>query len=121
MDIKRIVVDELPECCSSCQFHIVLDYVGRDWCTAAKKTILEKITYKLISPSWCPLQVEEECRWKVETEGSIYDSITDRDEDYRCLNCNYIVSTADFEDVLGGKHHVKFCPNCGKRIRYEEE
>ena len=101
MDIKRIVVDELPECCSSCQFHIVLDYVGKDWCTAAKKTILEKITYKLISPSWCPLEVEEVCEW-VEIEDGCFTTIHETG------------------GLAPTNHEFTFCPDCGKRIKYVE-
>jgi hypothetical protein len=110
MEVKRIVVDELPECCSSCQFHIVLDYVGKDWCTAAKKTILEKITYKLISPSWCPLQVEDECVWVREKTDRGYAAFYIPKDHEQHIDC-YTQDAGTYD----------YCPTCGKRIKYVEE
>jgi hypothetical protein len=59
MNVIEIVVHDLPEYCNGCQFHIVLDYVGKDWCTAYEKVISERINYVLQKPSWCPLVLQK--------------------------------------------------------------
>ena len=58
MNVIKIVVHELPEYCNSCQFHTILDYVGKDWCVASEKTLSEKLNYILPKPLWCPLVLQ---------------------------------------------------------------
>jgi len=113
MKVKRIVVDELPKNCASC-FYCGTDYSERPVCFALEKEkdigyVVLGDRYPETRPSWCPLQVEDECMWKIETslKGSRFE---------------WRVYKSPHEGVvesMGGR--FTFCPVCGKRIRYEEE
>jgi len=100
MEIKKIVVDELPESCKDCLFSNK-DSFGYIWC----KPVQNRVSKTLIGlPSWCPLQVEDECVW-------ILSNFDGRKMYNSPESSGY--HTAYLEFI--------FCPVCGKRIRYEEE
>ena len=58
------------------------------------------------------LQAERDqvCEWKA-----------DRADDYYDTSCNDFYRKKIIDDYLGGKLYCKFCPSCGKRIKYVEE
>ena len=99
MEIKRIIVDELPTSCIKCNLYIDVDF--SPYCPVlSRKFNLENEGYAARLDD-CILQVEDECVWEEDDE-FIYNYWT---------GCNTLI------DGVG----YKFCPNCGKRIRYEEE
>ncbi|MDD5294084.1 MAG: hypothetical protein PHW40_07260 [Candidatus Izemoplasmatales bacterium] len=112
MNVKRIVVDEVPEDgCSECCFSKVFtSKFGNDKvrCVATNKSVSDfAFGYtKQPRPEWCPLEVEEVCEFKAEppNEFGYVHSKT---------GCGYT-----YTDVC---HEFIFCPNCGKRIKYESE
>ena len=53
---------------------------------------------------------EQTCEWKA-----------DRADDYYDTSCNDFYRKKIIDDYLGGKLYCKFCPSCGKRIKYVEE
>jgi len=112
MEVKRIVVDELPESCNKCQFCHVLDYVGKRWCFLVQKEVPEK-EYNKKRLDICSLQVEDECVYTGEYGG--YDEYGDAVFFSKKTTCS-------------DKHVQKisvpnntFCPNCGRPIKYKEE
>jgi len=117
MEVKRIVVDELPKNCASC-FYCGTDYSERPVCFALEKEkdigyVVLGYRYPEIRPSWCPLQVEDECVYTGEYGG--YDEYGDVIFFSKKTTC----SDSHFQKVSIPNN--TFCPNCGKRIRYEEE
>lgn len=50
---------------------------------------------------------DDSCEWKLDKAGDYYES-----------NCNDFYRKNIIDDYLGGKYYCKFCPNCGKRIKY---
>ena len=109
MNVKQIVVDELPTNCIDCQFHQILDYVGAHHCTGKPRTITHDKHGDLSRPSWCPLQVEEVCEWVLEKTDRGYAAFyipKDHEQHQDCFTQN-----ADT---------FKYCPSCGKRIKYVE-
>jgi hypothetical protein len=112
MEVKRIVVDELPESCNKCQFCHVLDYVGKRLCFLVQKEVPEK-EYNKKRLDICSLQVEDECVYTGEYGG--YDEYGDAVFFSKKTTCS-------------DKHVQKisvpnntFCPNCGRPIKYKEE
>ena len=110
MDIKRIVVDEIPECCRKCDLMLYSMSQEKYYCYVNKKTI-----YPSLRPSWCPLQVEDECVWKLTYCGKSEEAC-DYGEglylgEYKCTDGWY----------QGYKPDYTFCPNCGKHIKYVEQ
>jgi len=87
MNVKRIVVGEIVGNCFECDFCVLL---GGNYICDIKHAVLFH-DLKTGKPSWCPLEVENECVWGTHT----FDELADGD--------------------------WKYCPSCGKRIRYEEE
>ena len=100
MEIKRIIVDELPESCYNCRFPEAFHYATEWKCTITGKYMgdCDKRRHKD-----CPLDVEKECVW--------------------VLNVDYTTSCGEWIDSdIQNMHDCTFgfCPNCGKRIRYKE-
>lgn len=63
-------------------------------------------------PTWCPLEIEEECVWSGNYGGE--DENGDRVFFSKKTSCSDVhIQTVNIPDY-------KFCPNCGKRIRYAE-
>ena len=112
MNVKRIIVDELPEICNFCQFEDILDYVGCHFCYAKRKSISREKNYNLSRPSWCPLVIDECCEWHGEYGG--YDEHGDMIFFARKTGCSdshiQKVSVVDYT----------YCPNCGRKIKYVE-
>lgn len=62
------------------------------------------------------VDVPEVCEWKLEIYNG-YDGDHDAD---RTTACGTYYNAYDIDDYLGGIEKVKYCPNCGKRIKYVE-
>jgi len=109
MKVKLIIVDELPENCLSCD---ISQKHGLDfYCPLINKVLYDALGYL---PENCPLVVEDVCKWKLTDCG------ISEDEpyaphiwlgEYKCEDGWY----------QGEKPYYKFCPLCGKRIKYVEE
>jgi hypothetical protein len=109
MEIKKIVVDELPESCKDCLFSNK-DSFGYIWC----KPVQNRVSKTLIGlPSWCPLQVEDACVYTGEYGGW--------DENGDTIFFSKKTTCSDKHIQKVSIPNNTFCPNCGKRIRYEEE
>ena len=109
MNVKKIVVDELPEDgCSECCFSKVFtSKFGNDKvrCVATNKSVSDfAFGYtKQPRPSWCPLVVDECCEWGIlDAENGMYG-----------INCEYM-------GMIHIDFHYTFCPMCGKPIKYVE-
>ena len=121
MNVIKIVVDELPECCGKCKFVKDNYYYSlslNPTCTVSKGDYV--IDNPDTRPPWCPLVVEECCEWKLVVTKYPYESVTEWDEDMVCQSCRFIVPCTVLEDHLGGIEECKYCPSCGKRIKYVE-
>ena len=110
MEIKQIIVDELPENCTYCLLLEIIEGCRHDsyCCMAIEKN--NWIDYSETRPTWCPLVVEKVCEWKF---------IKCKDEDYKfriIRNC-----LPEFKLWVNKLQRDPFCPNCGRKIRYEEE
>ena len=96
MNVKKIVVDELPNMCIDCK----LSFYSRDnevyICFATKN----RIANSQVIPEACPLEVEEVCEWVWE-------------EYEMCISPHNNGNWCD-------KDEYQFCPTCGKRIKYVE-
>jgi hypothetical protein len=111
MEIKRIIVDELPDCCLDCDYIGSMLFSNKDYCESAHKEIMSDIEIER-SPL-CPLDVEKECIWLGEYYG--YDENGDMIFVSKKTGCSDVhIQAVKVPDNT-------FCPNCGKRIRYEEE
>ena len=111
MNVLRIVVNELPESCRACKLHTVIPANFNVQLACFITGTINRTPNT--RPTWCPLVVEvpEVCEWKKheliaplysdETSFSFYEACVD---DY---NTNIV------EDW-------KFCPSCGKPIKYIE-
>ena len=108
MEVKRIVVDELPECCRKCDLMLYSMSQEKYYCYVNKKII-----YPTLRPSWCPLQVEDECVWTGEYSG--WDENGDTIFFAKKTGC----SDSHVQKVTVPNN--VYCPNCGKRIKYVEE
>lgn len=99
MDVKQIIVDELPENCIECEFSqgIIPENL---FCIIANEKIKCNPCNK--RPSWCPLEVEQVCEWTEDKEG--------------CF-----MTIHETGGVAPENHEFTFCPDCGKRIKYIEE
>lgn len=56
MNVKRIVVDELPNSCSKCNLYLGVDAFNS--CMVVRKPPYKPYETRA---SWCPLEVEEVC------------------------------------------------------------
>jgi len=108
MNVKKIVVDELPNMCIDCK----LSFYSRDnevyICFATKN----RIANSQVIPDWCPLEVEEVCEWNGEYGG--YDEHGDMIFFSKKTGC----SDVHIQKVSVPNNN--FCSNCGKRIKYVE-
>jgi len=99
MNVLKIVVDELPENCLSCD---ISQKHGLDlYCPLINKVLYDAIGYL---PEDCPLVVEECCEWKKGKNHSLY--------------FNPHIETMGY--IASAKNDLKFCHDCGKRIKYIE-
>jgi hypothetical protein len=97
MNVKRIVVDELPEVCWNCKLYVWIDAFS--FCGGMKKAVPpDEVNYE--RPDWCPLVVEECCEWVLE-------------EYEMCISPHNNGNWCD-------KDEYQFCPTCGKHIKYVE-
>lgn len=107
MEVKLIVMDELSDIYRDCEFMVIRTYSGVYWCSRKKQSILNLYSSILSRPSWCPLVVEDECVWVF---------------DYRIDNAmRDIAPSCCVGEFSMNKPKYDHCPNCGKRIKYEEE
>lgn len=114
MEIEKIVLkagSELPSSCRECLLSRLAPRKGGLFDVRCSAT--QKYTKTKQIPSWCPLQVEDECRWKGElvcgaNNTTYYDYIPPKD-------CSNSIAIPEW---LQKEYH--FCPVCGKRIRYVE-
>lgn len=103
MEIKKIVVDKLPEKgCYVCRFNSTLNYCSPEEpmefyliCTIKSSQIMTNEKY--YRPSWCPLVVEEVCEW---------------------VHKFYDTYKSDCKESIVSESSYIYCPNCGKRIMY---
>ena len=117
MEIKQIIVDELPNSCLECHLQHIEQYGSCNepqqeigyWCEAYEKEIESSVDV-YTRPTWCPLVIENECVWEREkTERGWAAFYIPKDHEQH----------RDFFTQDAGEY--KFCPNCGRKIRYEEE
>lgn len=98
MNVKKIVLkigEELPENCWECD---VCQGISPDYLYCLVKHI--DVDAHSTRPDWCPLVVDECCEW-VKEEFEMYISPH---------------NNGDWSE----KDDYKFCPSCGKRIKYVE-
>ena len=106
MEVKQIVVDMLPKDCSHCKLSGV---------TERNKWFCGIMSFRTIGieprcPSWCPLQIEDECLSTI-FEQNYQTSDGKWESAYRCR------TGCGVQQKISSTH----CHDCGKRIRYEEE
>jgi len=115
MNVLRIVVDEIPEYgCDDCQIRKPsISISGYDifMCSAVDEDVTEH-TQNATRPARCPLVVEvpEVCEWireKTERGYAAFYIPKDHEQHPDC----YTQDAGEY----------KFCPNCGKPIKYMEE
>lgn len=114
MNVLKIVVDEVPECCDLCWFvgYSEGGYSKHNghFCegtNAVKENKIISVDPYKSRPDWCPLVVEEVCEWK---EHMKYNTSCDVEFDCEIHYMN-----------LEDDSKIHFCPNCGKPIKYVEE
>ena len=111
MNVLKIVVDEMPESCRACKLHTVIPAnFNVQLACFITGTINRKPNTR---PTWCPLVVEvpEVCKWKHEP---MFDDVFFRNPHYHERNDFAVVPTIIHRD------YYKFCPLCGKPIKYVE-
>ena len=121
MEVSKIVVDKIPEKgCYVCRFNSTLSYCSPDdpmefhyICTIKGEQIMKKEKY--YRPEWCPLVVENECVWKVIRKYT-NQSWNDVVELLGVVGCRGFLPPSEFS-----MEEYIFCPNCGRRIKYESE
>jgi predicted RNA-binding Zn-ribbon protein involved in translation (DUF1610 family) len=89
MNVKRIVVDELPESCWECGISQV-GIQGKWYCPILNASYLSNVR-----PDACPLVVEEVCEW---------------------VHKFYDTYKSDCKESIVSQSSYIYCPNCGKRI-----
>ena len=108
MEIKWIIVDVLPDNCSHCKFSGIS--IRNNWyCEIMHSRIIGE---KPIRPLWCPLEVKKECVWSGNYGGE--------DENGDAVFITKKTSCSDVHIQTVNIPDYKYCPNCGKRIRYTE-
>jgi hypothetical protein len=111
MNVKRIVVDELPVRCDECPILMWRHKSVNEnkVCAVMQKQVLYNDKMKVDRPSWCPLEIGEVCVW-VGNINKEYPIITFSNNEHQNLI------------KLHGFDPRKFthCPSCGKRIKYVE-
>ena len=107
MNVKRIVVDELPSTCRMCKFQSVRPVKNglRMYCS-----LKDKMVHNLrVRPDWCPLQLEEVCEWTV-GKANFGEMVI--------IVGHPACGWKDISDMFLSQY--TFCPSCGKRINYVE-
>lgn len=106
MKVVKIMVDKKPEKCSLCWYFDWKrnGYTNRYWCNA--KQNIHAIVDITMRPSWCPLETEEFCEWVLNyhIDNAVWD----------------IAPSCCVGEFSMNKPNYEICPNCGKRIKYEE-
>lgn len=110
MNIKRIVVDELPKSCISCQF------VEHFEMLQSTCSITHHIAYRHKRPEWCPLELEEVCEWVHKKFDEYWDEYTP----ITCCKTGEEKEKFETIRIVGMDMEYKFCPSCGRRIVYKE-
>ncbi len=107
MNVKRIVVDELPSQCLRCKYFRVAytTLQDMDFCNVADRYIDSDDIHT--RPDWCPLVVEdnEVCEWK------------------KHKNYSYFMNPHDYTNgfiAVTEINRLDYCHDCGKRIKYVE-
>ena len=113
MKVIKIIVDELPKICfhGNCIFpEYYISQITEYWkCIVTEKMIKDDEK----RPSWCPLVIEDECVWVGEYYG--YDG----NGDMIFVSKKTACSDVHIQTVKVPSN--TYCPNCGRKIRYEEE
>ena len=109
MDIKRIVVDELPSQCLRCKYFRIAytTLPDMDFCNVMNKYMDSEDIHT--RPSWCPLQVEDECVWVREKTERGYAAFYIPKDHEQHIDC-YTQDAGTYD----------YCPTCGKTIKYVE-
>jgi hypothetical protein len=111
MNVIKIVLkagEKLSSVCKNCCFVVpsaMFDDAG--FCKPCNMCFIDDITKD--RPLWCPLVVEEVCEWVLEKTDRGYAAFyipKDHEQHQDCFTQN-----ADT---------FKYCPSCGKRIKYVE-
>ena len=89
MNVKRIIVDELPESCRFCPISDLSPKNYGNHCTIMDCRFNDD---RGLTPDWCPLEVEEECEWGTHT----FDELADGDWKY-CPNCGKKIKYVEVE------------------------
>lgn len=115
MDVKKIVVDKLPENCSECIISCESMYSTKYYCHA-----LHNFFERWEKPKECPLEVEEECVWKgkhrmIGKPSEYIEYKSPHELPYYHTDFPNTVEGGYFETII-----FKYCHVCGKRIRYVE-
>ena len=110
MEVKRIVVDELPSQCLRCKYFRIAytTLPDMDFCNVMNKYMDSEDIYT--RPSWCPLQVEDECVWVREKTDRGYAAFYIPKDHEQHIDC-YTQDAGSYD----------YCPTCGKTIKYVEE
>ena len=123
MEIKQIIVDELPNSCLECHLQHIEQYGSCNepqqeieyWCEAYEKEI-ESFVDIYTRPTWCPLVIENECVWV-----GIWKHKGKHDEciEYKSPHtpAHYHTNFSNFKE----SEKYIYCHVCGRKIRYEEE
>jgi len=102
MNVKKIVVDELPNMCIDCKLSFYSRVNEVYICFATKN----RIANSKVIPDWCPLEVEEVCEWVLDYH--MDDAMWD------------IAPSCCVGEFSMNKPKYEVCPSCGKRIKYVE-
>lgn len=115
MEIKKIIVDELPSVCDKCELAENFDIFDRKGCVATKRFLRNPSKER---PDWCPLVVEECCEWVGRTK------CKGRVDEYYQYKSPHDPPHYHYHNIIGKIDDRKtyiYCHVCGKRIRYVEE
>lgn len=118
MNIKRIIVDELPESCffGNCIFPNYVETQISDWweCTITGNRI-EGVKIKRERPSWCPLEPEQDqvCEWKGKPDEH-FEYKSPHEPLHYLTDFPNAVNGGVYDTKISTYYHV-----CGKRIKYE--
>jgi hypothetical protein len=84
--------------------------IGFGWSSTGQSTISAIAKLALDEIERLQAERDQVCEWKA-----------DRADDYYDTSCNDFYRKKIIDDYLGGKLYCKFCPSCGKRIKYVEK
>ena len=121
MNVKRIIVDELPESCNDCDFLSSKFINNYSVCNLRNERIPEIFIENPGIPDLCPLELEEVCEWHLPKEPVGIQ--VGFETHYFDMDGTFIASCNQRRYKIGSKSlkfKYQFCPNCGKRIKYVE-